>query len=505
VLGFILQNHGDLAEVNFAKIQTKIVNIVRFWERFNLSLPGKITIYKTLLIPQINFIASILTPTNRFFTDIELEMEKFVTKGYNISADRIYKNVANGGIGLFNLRNFVTALQVSWIKRASMNTNDNWKGTLTELSNGNVFELCFRNLEPRLGLALNNIVESFLKFKTRFRTYGNNYLGEVIFDSDLFGTGRGQINKFDDLFFGEELMNTHGDRIRNLKYSELMVNGALVGFDEFEFISGFRVNRQKYSALKNALERAKRKYGESDAEIQSVASFFGKIKKGSKNFRKVLDTEITSKENIDKLRSIKKFCEITESNFGGMPRIKSTVRQWNIYSFPNRFKVFIFKYYNNTLGTGNRTAHFVRDRDPSCNFCVQNKNLPAPLETFTHVFFDCPLVYGVIDRFFDKYVTVPPDRSNYFTGNFSDTERYNIGLSTVLDALRYSIWQLRLVKSRISFFTVELETFNVIKSLTDANKKLKYLIEQNPIFCIDGEARRERGRGPDGHRDPGPP
>ena len=62
VLGFQLSNEENMADINYVKIKEKIKNIIRFWERFKLTLPGKISIYKTLLITQINFVASILTP-----------------------------------------------------------------------------------------------------------------------------------------------------------------------------------------------------------------------------------------------------------------------------------------------------------------------------------------------------------------------------------------------------------------------------------------------------------
>jgi hypothetical protein len=61
LLGFTLQNYGDITASNFEAVGIKIDNLIRFWERFFLSLPGRIAIYKTLLIPQINYITTILT------------------------------------------------------------------------------------------------------------------------------------------------------------------------------------------------------------------------------------------------------------------------------------------------------------------------------------------------------------------------------------------------------------------------------------------------------------
>ena len=67
-------------DINFAPIKGKIQSIIRFWERFYLSLPGKITVYKTLLLPQLNYIGSILMPIENWIQDISGIMEQFVTQ-----------------------------------------------------------------------------------------------------------------------------------------------------------------------------------------------------------------------------------------------------------------------------------------------------------------------------------------------------------------------------------------------------------------------------------------
>ena len=68
-----------------------------------MSLPGKIPVYKTLLIPQINYIATILTPPKETRNILNNMMEKFVTKGLSIAKNRLYANTAEGGLGLFDL------------------------------------------------------------------------------------------------------------------------------------------------------------------------------------------------------------------------------------------------------------------------------------------------------------------------------------------------------------------------------------------------------------------
>ena len=71
-------------DINFTPIKGKIQSIIRFWERFYLSLQGKITVYKTLLLPQLNYRGSILMPKDNWILEISGIMERFVTQGLSI-------------------------------------------------------------------------------------------------------------------------------------------------------------------------------------------------------------------------------------------------------------------------------------------------------------------------------------------------------------------------------------------------------------------------------------
>jgi len=85
ILGFKISNRDSLLIDNFEPIIEKVLGIIRYWERFYLTLPYRIAIYKTLLMPQVNDIASILTPTNDIIERISSIFEGFLSKGLNIA------------------------------------------------------------------------------------------------------------------------------------------------------------------------------------------------------------------------------------------------------------------------------------------------------------------------------------------------------------------------------------------------------------------------------------
>jgi hypothetical protein len=181
LLGFQLQNYGDIAASNFEKIGTKIDNLIRFWERFYLSLPGKITVYKTFLLSQINYVAAAFTPSEQTLNNLEKKMEQFVTKGFSVAKNRIYSPVENGGLGMFRLSDFTSALKCSWIKRSLDNINDNWKYTLATVSGNNVLNCVNDNVtREAVGDTLFGIIESFCVFRSSFSRIENNFISSQL-------------------------------------------------------------------------------------------------------------------------------------------------------------------------------------------------------------------------------------------------------------------------------------------------------------------------------------
>jgi len=113
-------------------------------------------------------------------------------------------------------------------------------------------------------------------------------------------------------------------------------------------------------------------------------------------------------------------------------------------------KDFLFKFYNNLLGTNQRVHKFNKTVCPSCTFCSLECNLPSPLETFTHIFYDCPSVQKVFKAFFDKFFTIgAPTREEYFSGEFTDNESKNWAFQLCMDIFRYNIWLFKLEKKKL--------------------------------------------------------
>jgi len=67
-------------EDNASEIHNKLISIKKFWSCFNLSLPGRIAIAKSLLYSQINYLGCFIPFTENQLDGFEKIIENFVRK-----------------------------------------------------------------------------------------------------------------------------------------------------------------------------------------------------------------------------------------------------------------------------------------------------------------------------------------------------------------------------------------------------------------------------------------
>jgi hypothetical protein len=115
LLGLNITNNPMDLPSNFCNLVDKISNTIAFLERFHLSLPGRIAVLKTLLIPQLNYLGFFLTSDDDVLTALHELMDSFALKGQIISKDRRYLQPEQGGAGLFKMSDFLIAQKCSWV------------------------------------------------------------------------------------------------------------------------------------------------------------------------------------------------------------------------------------------------------------------------------------------------------------------------------------------------------------------------------------------------------
>jgi hypothetical protein len=312
LLGMEITQNLDNVEEIFENIKQKIIGLVSYWERFRLSLPGIITIAKTFLVSQLNYIGCFLKPSDRILDEIQVIIDNFVKKNLNISHDRVSSKIEHGGLGLFNIKMFLESQRCAWISRAYRIQNDNWRYDLKNLAPGNNL-LCIRpcDVDENLHPILFDLVVDYTKFYGKFSEINGNYKQAYIFDNKSFKLGPDFTGTIKQYSFGRNFYTLHKNNFRKLKFTDCFHEGRFKTVAEFA-ADGLPLLPAAWMLLRSSLLRAKALLTKNDRFLDnkctSIENFMGAPIKGSKRFRNILSTEINA--NIPVIRSVYTFATL---------------------------------------------------------------------------------------------------------------------------------------------------------------------------------------------------
>ncbi len=133
ILGMNISADPALWMSNFDTILTNIRKKISFWERFCLSLSGRICVIKSLLISPLSHLGSFMMPSKPLLNNIQKALDNFAKGKLNISVSKITISVEAGGLGLFNVEEFLMSQQCCWVFRAKNSCRDNWRNDIFEI------------------------------------------------------------------------------------------------------------------------------------------------------------------------------------------------------------------------------------------------------------------------------------------------------------------------------------------------------------------------------------
>jgi hypothetical protein len=172
LLGIKFSNNLEDLDDNFRTVAEKMRKVAGFWERFKLSLPGRINVAKSLILPLVNHLGSILMPSDARLKEMQNILNTYVVGNLNIANKRIYLPTGKGGLGMFELGEFLTAQQCNWIIKADKSKRDNWRFDLHAGSFGNVLNCNENRFVKTKHPILSRIVHSFNEVKKLHENVG---------------------------------------------------------------------------------------------------------------------------------------------------------------------------------------------------------------------------------------------------------------------------------------------------------------------------------------------
>ncbi|MCP3679187.1 MAG: hypothetical protein GY782_02550, partial [Gammaproteobacteria bacterium] len=124
LLGLLFDQNLENMEKNYSLAKTKVQAIANSWKNRYVSVYGKVCVIKTLMLPKLTHIATVLPNLSaKQIKEIEQVWYNYLTpKKGAARADKktIHAPTAKGGLGLHYLKEFWQALKVSWIKRMAV-------------------------------------------------------------------------------------------------------------------------------------------------------------------------------------------------------------------------------------------------------------------------------------------------------------------------------------------------------------------------------------------------
>ena len=172
-----------MLKANYEEKLTKLKASLGCWELRRLSLLGKITVLKSLIVSQLTYILSLL-PTNQCAIDeVNTLFFKFLWdgKGDKIKRDIMISEYEDGGLKMIDIRLFTQALKLSWVKKYLDKGNEaKWKlffnVQLRDLGGDIIFK---GNLHKKDILTYFKISDVFLQ--EIFHTWSN-----IIYEDNIF-------------------------------------------------------------------------------------------------------------------------------------------------------------------------------------------------------------------------------------------------------------------------------------------------------------------------------
>ena len=127
-------NNEESMQKNFYDKLRGIKSQIRLWSWRGLSLFGKVTIIKTLLLPKVLYVSTILPPPSEFLKAFQTIIYNFLWKGPDkIARTATINDYEYGGLKLTDLTTSIMSLRITWIGRFLSDNFYPWKAYLLHL------------------------------------------------------------------------------------------------------------------------------------------------------------------------------------------------------------------------------------------------------------------------------------------------------------------------------------------------------------------------------------
>ena len=365
-------NINSISNINFENKLNEIRNIISKWKKRQLTPIGKIAVIKSLLITKItHLLINIPDPDEKFITDLEKEFYQFIWNGKpsRISKNTITNEYNEGGLRMVNVKNFLTALKTSWIRKMK---NDS---TIKEMING-----IYPNF---LKLFQYGIEFSKMIYKTVNNPFWRDVLKHFIKVQEKLTPSNIDELKADHIFYNSNILRDHKPIFlkewadNEILYIYQLQNdqNEFLTFDEFSTRYNCRqTNFIVFNGIINAVRRYKNSFQIPINYTPKLLEnkIWHNLRKGNKHIQKILNSKNYTPAAV--LKWNRSFEHLNWEKIFSMIYITTNDIQ---------HRWFQYRLIHRILPT-QRYLYLTKIVDsPICNLCSEDE------QDISHLFFEC--------------------------------------------------------------------------------------------------------------------
>ena len=465
---------------NFDKVQNNLISVLRYWRSRNLSIFGKVTIIKSLVISKINYVCNVMIPPMEFVGSVKENLLRFLWNDgtAKIKYSSIISGKHEGGLKFPDIDSIIKTRRILWLKRF-LNENDSlWK------------------IIPKYYFEKAGILLVDINFDKNCVTKGiPSFYKSCLYDwSDLFNKEPVDIVNViaQPLWNNHLIKNGNGESYKYKEFSDIGLNHLIDiitpegKFNQLKELNIPPSQIYKWLILKHSIKKEWIKIVQNGIMPVNVMYFPYMTLKN-----KIVKLDKLSNDVIyEQLMGIKQQIPSGRLYFEKLAKkeIDWNTAYKNIYkaTIEVRLRVFQFKILHNVLPTNNILHRWKILDSPRCSFCFIAE------ETIHHLFCECHrtiTLYLQIKELLDKCdINLPDINVNYILTGVPPTSPSHSLINHILILYKYCVYMCRENEFNLNlnyFLSVMKDTEKTERIIAkNANRYSKHLMKWEKVLGL---------------------
>ena len=273
ILGiWFTQNLKDCVNINYDEKFLEVKSLFRVWLQRNITPLGRVAVLKSLVLSKLIHLWILLpNPPDHYITNLQKMCFQFVWGGKQdrISRKTVIKSVKNGGLNVPDIKKYISALKLSWIRKVTTSTHK-WKNIAFNrfpfLQNLKLYGSCYVCANAGKNMFWIDTFKAYKEFCNHVRLENaDELLAEPVFHNEKFKVGNmtikyktwmekgvyciGDFLKHD----GEFLTFSEFETKYNIKTDFITFNGCIKAIKEYIKRTQIKIDRKHTSGSTCAL------------------------------------------------------------------------------------------------------------------------------------------------------------------------------------------------------------------------------------------------------------